>query len=409
MTGTANDTHTSTVKQAPDISNALLNGGETAVREPFFDAKGPEWKGNGAIIAKGEALKNNLIQTSEEFAANFLPPEYLIDGLVQRRFIYALTGPTGTGKTCVAIQIAAHCALGKSLDGREVEKVRVLFFAGENPDDVRMRWIKQCEEMSVKPSKMEVFFLPGTPRISDEEIRGRIDAEAAQHGPFGLLIVDTSAAYFSGDDENSNAQLGAHARMLRSFVNLPGGPSIIVTCHPIKNYDTDNLLPRGGGAFLNEVDGNLVLIKKEASISLHWHGKFRGPDFAPIPFKLQTGTTDLLKDSKGRYIWSVSATPITEAEQAGMEDAARKKQDDLLVWLLVNTYISLANTAEKLGWKYLNGQPDKTSVNRALAALLKDKLIGRKRGKITVTEAGKKAVKAGNKTAEDAEKTEVRT
>ena len=148
MTGTANDTHTSTVKQAPDISNALLNGGETAVREPFFDAKGPEWKGNGAIIAKGEALKNNLIQTSEEFAANFLPPEYLIDGLVQRRFIYALTGPTGTGKTCVAIRIAAHCALGKSLDGREVEKVRVLFFAGENPDDVRMRWIKQCEEMS---------------------------------------------------------------------------------------------------------------------------------------------------------------------------------------------------------------------------------------------------------------------
>lgn len=242
---------------------------------------------------------------------------------------------------------------------------------------------------------MEVFFLPGTPSISNEGIRKRIDAEAERHGPFGLLIVDTSAAYFQGDDENNNAQLGAHARMLRSFVNLPGGPSIIVTCHPIKNFDMENLLPRGGGAFLNEVDGNLVLVKKEASISLHWHGKFRGPDFAPIPFKLQAGKTDLLKDSKGRFISSVSAAPITEADQAKMENAARKKQDDLLVWMQANTYNSLADTAEKLGWKYSNGGPDKTSVNRALAALRKDKLIEKRRGRFTISEAGKKAVKAG--------------
>ena len=146
----------------------------------------------------------------------------LIDGLLQRRFVYALTGMTGHGKTCVAMLIAAHAALGRPLDGKEVEKVRVLFFAGENPDDVRMRWIKLCEEMGQDPDNMDVFFLPGTPPISSEAIRKRIDAEAETCGPFGLLIVDTSAAYFPGDDENSNAQLGAHARNLRSFVKLPG-------------------------------------------------------------------------------------------------------------------------------------------------------------------------------------------
>jgi hypothetical protein len=130
--------------------------------------------------------------------------------------------------------------------------------------------------MDVDPDAMNVFFLPGSPPISNDEIRKRIDAETAQHGPLGLAIVDTSAAYFQGDDENSNAQLGAHARMLRSFTNLPGGPSIIVTCHPTKTPNMDNLQPRGGGSFIAEMDGNFVCIKDEPIVNLHWHGKFRG-------------------------------------------------------------------------------------------------------------------------------------
>ena len=39
---------------------------------------------------------------------------------------------------------------------------------------------------------------------------------------------------------------------------MPGEPCVIVACHPVKNASDDNLIPRGGGAFLNEVDGNLT-------------------------------------------------------------------------------------------------------------------------------------------------------
>ncbi len=342
-----------------------------------------------------------LIQSSAEFASGFTPPDYQIDGLIQRRFLYAMTGPTGAGKTAVVMRIGAHVALGLPLDGRDVEKARVLFFAGENPDDIRMRWIKLCEEMGHDPADMDVFFLPGTPPISDPEIRKRIDAEVAKHGEIGLLIVDTSAAYFRGDDENSNALLGAHARMLRSFVNLPGGPTVIVTCHPTKNPSMDNLLPRGGGAFIAEVDGNLVCMKNDAVATLHWHGKFRGPDFAPIPFQIVPGTTEKLKDSKGQKIWTVTAKPITESEVAVMENTGRAQQDAVLLVLQAEPTLSLALMAEKLRWFYKTGEPNKSRVHSMLKGLIAEKLIKKVRGLYVFTEAGEKAAKAAKKAQDE--------
>jgi hypothetical protein len=53
-----------------------------------------------------------FIQSSTEFVTNFIPPDYLIDGLLQRRFIYAMTGPTGEGKTSVALLLALLVATG---------------------------------------------------------------------------------------------------------------------------------------------------------------------------------------------------------------------------------------------------------------------------------------------------------
>jgi hypothetical protein len=56
-------------------------------------------------------------------------------------------------------------------------------------------------------------FLPGVPTHDMSQLR----AAAALRGPFDLVTIDTSAAYFPGDDENKNTQLGDHAREMRKF------------------------------------------------------------------------------------------------------------------------------------------------------------------------------------------------
>ena len=78
-----------------------------------------------------------LVKSSAEFVRGFVPPDYAIDGLVQRRFLYSLTAPTGHGKTAIALLFAASKALGRSVGNRDVDPGRVLYLAGENPDDVR--------------------------------------------------------------------------------------------------------------------------------------------------------------------------------------------------------------------------------------------------------------------------------
>jgi hypothetical protein len=322
-------------------------------------------------------LKTKLMQTSAEFVAGFVPPDYLIDGLLQRRYVYSLTGPTGSGKTAIALLIAAHVAMGRALAGREVEKGRVLFFAGENPDDVRARWIKLCEEIGVDADALDVVFMPFTPNLSEKKIREQIDTEAAEHGPFSLLIVDTSAAYYTGNDENDNVALGNHARLLRTFIKLPGGPTVLVTCHPTKTPNMDNLLPRGGGAFLAEVDGNLVSIldRTTRTVEVTTHGKFRGPEFAPFSFKLVPGKSPLLVDTKGREIWTVFARPISDEEVEQLKKGGRSDQDAVLRAMLDEPGRSLSEIANGLLWQTAQGDPNKQKVQRIMKELVKAKLV----------------------------------
>ena len=85
------------------------------------------------------------------------------------------------------------------------------------------------------------------------------------------------------------------------------------------------MYPVPGGQSMG--DGNLVCIKNNMTVMVHWHGKFRGPEFAPLHFELQPGTTEKLKDSKGRLISTIIAAPLTENEAAETNETSRRNQN----------------------------------------------------------------------------------
>ena len=146
-------------------------------------------------IATREAkAKPKLILTSEEFTRGFVPPDYLWDGILLRGFVYALTARTGDGKTAVMLLLSAAVARGGMFAGREVAQGSVLYFAGENPDDCRMRWIAMAEHLDFDADTIDVHFIPGTFDIA--KLEARIRQEVAAIDGVVLVIVDTSPAYF---------------------------------------------------------------------------------------------------------------------------------------------------------------------------------------------------------------------
>jgi len=105
------------------------------------DALRVGWEPPSLDEINGDLPSGPRLLSSGAFIEGFTPPDYLVDGILQRRFIYSMTGRTGEGKTTVCLRIAAHVAESLILNGCAVCGGRVLYLAGENPDDIRMRWI----------------------------------------------------------------------------------------------------------------------------------------------------------------------------------------------------------------------------------------------------------------------------
>jgi hypothetical protein len=330
----------------------------------------------------------NLILSSGQFVAGFVAPSFLIDGVIQQHNVYALTAAPGTGKTAIALRLAAHVALGRKLGDRDVERGRVLYFAAENYVDVQARLIAMAEHCGFDVNTIDIYFVPGTAKLS--EIADRIALEAQALGDLALVIVDTSAATFEGSDENSNVDGLVHAKRMRSLTELRGKPTVLVLCHPVKSATNDNLLPRGGSSFFGEIDGNLCARKTDSAVEMHWFGKIRGMDFAPIAFRLDTVVARGLKDAKGRNMPTVLATPIDDAGKQVLAATERSDQDRVLRAISERPGESSNEIAKHLRWAMRDGAPYGMRVRRAAERMAGDGLLMKHRGAWILSARGEK-------------------
>src|SRR5262249_31958321 len=180
----------------------------------------------------------------------------------------------GSGKTAVSLSFAVHVATGNSIGNLKVKKGPVLYIAGENPTDVGER-LKAMFPNQPIPENLHMV-----PRPGRKEVERAIAHLIAKGIEISFIVIDTSAAYFEGDDE-TNTEMQEHAMWLRSITErIPGKPTVLACCHPVKNATVDNMIPRGGGAFLNAVDGNIQCFKKDDLTELKQDpNKYRGANF----------------------------------------------------------------------------------------------------------------------------------
>ncbi len=240
------------------------------------------------------------------------------------------------------------------------------------------------------------YVLPGNFPLTEAEAEALRRAIANSGVPLALIIGDTASSFFPGDDENNNVQAGQYARTLRTFTECDGGPAVVVLSHPTKNASSGNLIPRGGGAFLNKVDGNHTLWSDSPGevTELHWQGRFCGPDFSPVGYQLRRIATGLT-DTRDRPEMTVVAEPMSDEALANRAKQALANQDVVLKALRQAPNPSYAQIARDAGWIDQDDQPQKWRVQRIIAGLATAKLIARDRpgGQWGLTEKGENAIR----------------
>lgn len=334
----------------------------------------------GLKKAAGDSLP---VFDGADFCRDLTEVDEVVENVVQRGMAYGCTALTGHGKTAALTRLAICVAVGQAFGPHPVQRGKVGILAGENPDDCKMRLLATLQEMGLTPDALrgELYVIPAAfPLVSKlDELRALFE----RIGPMSLIGVDTSAAFFSYDDENNNVDARNHAADCRSLTTVKGNPAVIVACHPTKNAAKDNLLPRGGGGFLNELDGNLTVWKDGEIVTLH-HGKLRGAPFDPIQFRLVPVELNGIMRKNGKPVRSVAVNWIDDTEAAKL-DTGRVQDENRVLWAMLHHHgDSLAGWASACGWT------SKGKVHRALEHLTADKLVKKYRGKYCLTDAGKR-------------------
>jgi hypothetical protein len=187
-----------------------------------FSKAGPTLGAGSAKASASKASTSKLIaETGEAFVAGFKPPEYTIEGVLLRGYLYGITGKSNAGKTAIAVSLAACVGAGKPFGRHQSVVGRVLYMAGENPEDIRLRIKAYCVSMFMPDAFNNVTFISRSFSITQhfEELMELSESV----GGFDLVLVDGKTSFFSGDEENDNTQAYAQALELRSLTRLEIG------------------------------------------------------------------------------------------------------------------------------------------------------------------------------------------
>ncbi|RVP64650.1 winged helix-turn-helix transcriptional regulator [Sinorhizobium meliloti] len=328
--------------------------------------------------------------SSADFLKRMGPPDYVIEGLILAGCAYTLTGVTGHGKTLIALLKAIQTAQGEWFCGRKCRKGKVAFFAGENPDNVRVQYYSMCADLGIDPPA-NILWHDGKFTIS--EYKAEVAKVLAANDDLVLCIFDSLQAFFEGDDDNSNMEMYDLAVSIRELTEAhPARPASLIIAHPIKNAGRESLLPRGGSSILNELDGNFAAWCDETTntVELHWQGKFRGAPFDPVKLELVLIKPEGLVDARGDQMPCKIIRPLGPQREAEKRAASNDRLINLLALLRDDPSISQEAAALALG-------VGRSTVQRDIKALKKDGLVRQypngykltKQGEIALEMAGK--------------------
>jgi hypothetical protein len=171
-----------------------------------------------------ERLRARL-RTGAEFAA-LPPPQPLVAGLLDRDSIAWMIGKSGSYKSFVTLDIAAHIATGQRWRGRYTHVGPVVYVCAEGQAGAHLRigaWMRQHGRQDT-----------GELLVLDVPVQARVAAEwdalvqlCQETGPV-LIVIDTQARCALGFEENSNSDMSLFVGKIDRLREATGACVLVV-------------------------------------------------------------------------------------------------------------------------------------------------------------------------------------
>ena len=161
-------------------------------------------------------------------AANRPTTRWFIKGCLPDADMGIIYGPSGSGKSFVALDVAAALARGIFWRGRRTRQARVLVIAAEGTGGVSGRIRAYCRHHGITVDEFGVSIMYAAPNFLDQEDITDVYSALRAAGGFDLVIVDTFAQVTPGANENASEDMGRALTNVRALREASGAMIILI-------------------------------------------------------------------------------------------------------------------------------------------------------------------------------------
>jgi len=185
-------------------------------------------------------------------------PDYIVKGLIERGTLVEIYGPTQSGKSFLATDIALHVALGRQWCGHRVRQGGVLYVSAEGGTAIVKRLQAFAQHHGVAFDDLDFRAVIASSNLLDQRGIDQLIVDAQSVPRLALVIIDTAARVMPGSKEDAE-DMGRLVGACDAIRNATGA-AVLLVHHTGKDEARGS---RGSSVLPAAVDANLSVTKKE--------------------------------------------------------------------------------------------------------------------------------------------------
>lgn len=320
------DTEAQNFDEAREQFRAALKAGRAARIEPEILEVEVEPLAEPEPEEPREGRKFRLFRLGE---IELKPPEFLVRGLVETDSLVSMFGAPESGKSFLALSLAACVSTGLPFFGRPVQEGPAVYIAGEGKNGI-LRRAAAWQAVNGVNLKEAPFYLSNAAAdfLDDGGLAEVVDAvdgvTEAEVKPPVLVVVDTVSRAFGSGDENSTQDMKKFVDSL-DFLRLRYPGAVILAVH--HSGVAESSRGRGSSVLRASLDAEFK-VAKEGNIISMTATKTKDSD-RPSPLYFELEGVVLGETVGGEEFGSAALRIIEEAPQEGKKVLTKTQHEAL--------------------------------------------------------------------------------